>query len=179
MNKRVLPSHLLPENILQEKPKIHPSAWIAPGANVISRVTLGEEASVWYHCTLRGDINYIEIGDRSNVQDGSVIHLTNDNPCIVGKEVSVGHHVNLHGCEVQDGALIGIGAIVLTGAVVGKEAIVAAGAVIREGQVVEEGYLYAGVPAKKIRPLTPEERQNNRQMAGKYVAQSRVYMKMA
>ena len=176
MSNRQLPDPVLPDSLLEMHPQVDPTAFVAPGAVVISRVSLAKESSVWYNTVLRGDINKIEIGERSNIQDGSIIHLANDFPCIVGKEVSIGHHVNLHGCTVGDGVLVGIGAIVLTGAIIGDEAMIAAGCVVKENQVIESGFLYAGVPAKKIRALTDGEKQNNRLMAGKYVAQSRLYL---
>ena len=111
-------------------PAIHPSAFVAPGADVIGRVRLAKASSVWFGCVLRGDVNRIEIGEATNIQDGSILHVDDDHPCLIADHVHVGHHVNLHGCVVGPGAMIGIGAIVLSGARVGAEAIVGAGSVV-------------------------------------------------
>ena len=114
-------------------PRIHPSAFIAPGADIIGRVSLAQDASIWFGCVLRGDVNRIAVGRATNIQDGSILHVDDDHPCLIGDHVHVGHHVNLHGCVVESGAMIGIGAIVLSGAHVGREAIVGAGSVVLEG----------------------------------------------
>ncbi|AKK10091.1 gamma carbonic anhydrase family protein [Corynebacterium uterequi] len=138
-------------------PTIAPSAFIAPGAVLIGDVHVGENASVFYNCVLRGDINRIEIGARSNVQDGTVMHVERDAPCILGEDVTVGHQALVHGATVHDGALIGMGSRVLSRAVVGRGALVAAGAVVLEGFEVPEKTLVAGVPAKVRRNLSDEE----------------------
>jgi carbonic anhydrase/acetyltransferase-like protein (isoleucine patch superfamily) len=164
-----------PETILSTPPDIHPTTFVAPGVQIISRVKLAAESSIWFQCTLRGDINDIIIGEKSNIQDGSVLHVTNNLPCIVEPMVSVGHHVNLHGCTVKGGTLIGIGAIVLSGAVVEKNCIIAAGAVIKENFITEPDSLYAGVPAKKIRNLSRDEIQKNYAMVEKYVKLAEIY----
>jgi len=150
-----VPQHktALPSSTLSKQPTIHPTAFIAKGAVVVGDVHLEEESSVWYTAVLRGDINQIKIGKRSNIQDGCVIHLENDSPCIVGDDVTVGHRAILHGCTVEDAALIGMGAIVLNGAIIKKGAIVAAGAVVKEGMIVPENTLVAGVPAKIIKQV--------------------------
>ena len=114
-------------------PKIHPSAFIAPGAMIIGAVTIGEESSIWFNCVLRGDLEYIEVGDRTNIQDGTVVHLDPGFPCVIGDDVTIGHGAIVHGCTVEDGAMISMGATILTGAKIGERAIVAAGAVVREG----------------------------------------------
>ncbi len=132
-------------------------------------LSLGPRASVWYGAVLRADINRIEVGEASNIQDATVVHLEDDHPCIVGKEVVVGHSVTLHGCTVEDGALIGIGAIILTGAVIGQGAIVGAGALVPERMKVRPGTLVLGVPAKEARPVTEAEQKTIRGLAQKYV----------
>lgn len=150
-------------------PSVPSDAFVADTARLIGRVTLGPRASVWYGAVLRADINRIEIGEASNIQDATVVHLEDEFPCIIGQEVVVGHSVTLHGCTVEDGALIGIGAIVMTGAVVGKGAIVGAGALVPERMRVRPGTLVLGVPAKEIRPLTEAEQAGIRKLAQKYV----------
>lgn len=136
------------------KPQIHPSVFIAEGAQIIGDVHIDENASIWFNTVVRGDIQKIMIGKGSNIQDNSVLHVGEDEPCIVGRNVTVGHNANLHGCRIEDNALIGIGAIVLTGAVVGKGSIVAAGAVVPEGMRIPERSLVMGVPAKIKKQLT-------------------------
>ncbi|MFH1379639.1 MAG: gamma carbonic anhydrase family protein [bacterium] len=130
------------------KPRIHPSVFIAEGAQIIGKVSIGENSSVWFNTVIRGDIQQISIGKGSNIQDNSVLHVGEHVPCIVGNNVTVGHSVNLHGCRVEDNALVGIGAVVLTGAVIGKGAVVAAGSVVPEGMHVPAGRLVMGIPAK-------------------------------
>lgn len=150
-------------------PSVAPDAFIADTARLIGRVTLGTKASVWYGAVLRADINRIEVGEASNIQDATVVHLEDEHPCIVGRDVVVGHSVTLHGCTVEDGALIGIGAIILTGAVIGKGAIVGAGALVPERMRVAPGMLVLGVPARVIRPTTEAEQAEIRMLAQKYV----------
>lgn len=157
-------------------PDIHPSAFIAASADVIGRVQIGEEASVWHHATLRGDINRIVIGPRSNVQDNAVIHLADDLGCHVGELVTVGHSAILHACTVKDEVLVGMGAIVLDGAVIGERSIIGAGALVTGGTVIPPGSLVLGSPAKVVRTLSPEEQAKVRSWADKYVVQSRKYL---
>ena len=148
------------ESINGKTPLVDPSAFIAPGAVVLGDVELGPEVSVWYGCVLRGDINWIRVGARTNLQDGSVIHVSHTGQgTLVGSEVVVGHRVVLHSCTVEDQVLIGMGAVVLDRAQVGEGAIVAAGAVVPPGMVVPPDTMVAGIPAKVIRPVTPEQRQ--------------------
>ena len=157
-------------------PQIHPSVFIAPSADVIGRVTLGEESSVWYHTTLRGDINEIVIGPRSNVQDNAVIHLADDYGCYVGELVTVGHSAILHACTVKDEVLVGMGAIVLDGAVIGERSIIGAGALVTGGTVIPPGSLVIGSPAKVVRVLSLDEQAKVKTWAEKYVVQSRKYL---
>jgi gamma-carbonic anhydrase len=140
-------------------PQIHEEAFIAENAVIIGDVKIGRRASIWYNCALRGDVNSIYIGDYTNIQDGTIIHVNQSpsHPTIVEERVTIGHSVNLHGCTVRRHALIGIGATVLNGAVIEEDALVAAGSLIREGQVVPSGVLVAGIPAKVIRPLSEKE----------------------
>ena len=138
---------------------IAPSAWVHATAVVIGNVTLGPDVSVWPGAVLRGDRDAIVVGAGSNVQDGAVIHCDPGQPCVIGERVTIGHRAVVHGCTVEDGALIGIGAVVLNGAVIGHGTLVAAGAVVGEGKVIPPDVLIAGVPAKVLRPLTPEQRE--------------------
>lgn len=157
-------------------PKIHPSAFVAASADVIGRVTLNDESSVWYNTTLRGDINEITIGPRSNVQDNVVIHLSDDFGCHLGELVTVGHSAILHACTVKDEALIGMGAIVLDGAVIGERSIIGAGALVTGGTIIPPGSLVLGSPAKIVRTLSLEEQSKVKDWALKYVVQSRKFM---
>jgi carbonic anhydrase/acetyltransferase-like protein (isoleucine patch superfamily) len=143
-----------------EWPRIPATAFVDDSAQVIGRVKLGEHASVWMNCVLRGDVNDITVGAYSNIQDGSVLHGRSGQwPVVVGESVSVGHGVTLHGCVVEDACLIGIGAIVMNGARIGTGSIIAAGAVIMEGTVVEPHSLWAGVPAKFRKTLDESARE--------------------
>jgi carbonic anhydrase/acetyltransferase-like protein (isoleucine patch superfamily) len=164
------------ESYESHHPAIHPSVFIAASADVIGRVTLHEEASVWYHATLRGDINRIEIGPRSNIQDNAVIHLADDFGCHVGELVTVGHSAILHACTVKDEVLIGMGAIVLDGAEIGERSIIGAGALVTGGVVIPPGSLVLGSPAKVVRTLSLDEQRGVRQWADKYVVQSRKFL---
>jgi carbonic anhydrase/acetyltransferase-like protein (isoleucine patch superfamily) len=156
------------------EPRIHATAWVAPGAVVVGDVELGEDASVWYGCVLRGDVHSIRVGARSNIQDGSILHVTQDRfPCEVGREVTVGHRAVVHGCTVGDGALIGIGAIVLDGAQIGAGALVGAGAVVTPGTAIGEGMVALGAPAREIRALTEGERRDQLARTIAYVDHAR------
>jgi len=157
-------------------PDIHASAYVAASADVIGRVSLGEESSVWYHATLRGDINSITIGPRSNIQDNAVIHLADDYGCQVGELVTVGHSAILHACTVEDETLIGMGAIILDGAVIGARSIIGAGALVTGGTIIPPGSLVVGSPAKIIRTLSLDEQRNVKTWAKKYVRISREYL---
>ena len=151
-------------------PRIHPTVLVMEGATVIGDVELGEGASVWPGVVLRGDVNFIRVGARTNLQDGTVVHVTTArHPTVLGDDVTVGHRVVLHGCTVHDRCLIGIGAIVLDGAVVGPDAMVGAGALVPPGAVVAPGTLVLGAPARPKRPLTPEEIDGLRRSAAHYV----------
>jgi len=156
-------------------PMIHPSAFIAEGAVVIGNVTIACDASIWFQSVLRGDINAITVGERSNIQDGSVFHVTHELAVSLGNDVTVGHRAIVHGCSVGDGSLIGMGAVVLDRAKVGKHSLVAAGAVVKEGFVVPDGILVGGVPARVLRPLTDEEQRQILESAAHYVEYARSF----
>ncbi|MBN1637613.1 MAG: gamma carbonic anhydrase family protein [Ignavibacteriales bacterium] len=138
-------------------PKVEESAFIAPGAKLIGDVQVGKNSSIWYNAVLRGDINYIKIGETSNIQDGTIIHVTHELPVIIGDKVTIGHQAVIHGCVINDLTLIGMGAIVLDYAVVEQKSLVAAGALVKQKFTVPSGTMVAGVPAKVIRELTEEE----------------------
>jgi carbonic anhydrase/acetyltransferase-like protein (isoleucine patch superfamily) len=156
-------------------PTVHPSAFVAEGAYVIGRVEIARDASVWFGAVLRGDINSIQVGERSNIQDGCIFHVTNELPVYVGNDVTVGHGAIVHGCRIGDGSLIGMGAIVLDRAQVGRQALVAAGAVVKEGFVVPDGMLVGGVPARVLRPLSEEEKSALLESADHYVKYAESY----
>jgi gamma-carbonic anhydrase len=164
-------SFLLPA----EQPVIHPSAFVARGAVVVGAVSLGEHASLWYQCVARGDINRIGVGPRSNIQDGTVIHVSDDFPAVIGAEVSVGHRAVIHACQIGDATLVGMGAIVMDGAVIGPRCVIGAGALVTKGTVVPEGSLVLGAPARVARRLTRGEMAQNSALAAKYVELARRY----
>jgi carbonic anhydrase/acetyltransferase-like protein (isoleucine patch superfamily) len=154
---------------LGKYPKIHPSVFVAPGAKIIGDVEVKDNSSIWYNSVVRGDVHYIKIGSMTNIQDCSMLHVTNNKfPLIIGNYVTVGHSVMLHGCTINDLSLIGMRAVVLDGAIIEEKSIVAAGAVVKEGFVVPSGKLVAGVPAKIIRDLKENELENFLASAKRY-----------
>ncbi len=157
-------------------PRIAESAYIDSSAQVIGDVAVGERSSIWPNASIRGDVNFIRIGNESSIQDNSVLHVDHGRfPCIVGNRVTVGHAVVLHGCEIEDGALIGIGAIVLNGAKIGAGAVIAAGALVPEGMQVPGGMLAMGSPAKIRRAVSAEEEERFRKGCDNYVALTAIY----
>jgi carbonic anhydrase/acetyltransferase-like protein (isoleucine patch superfamily) len=158
-------------------PSIAASAYVAPNAAVIGNAVLAAHSSVWFGATLRGDNELISIGLNSNVQDGAVMHTDPGFPLMVGADVSIGHQAMLHGCTVGDGSLIGIQAVILNAAVIGKGCLVGAGAVVTERKVFADGTLILGAPAKVVRDLTAEERENLRKAAANYVSRAAIYRK--
>ncbi len=163
-------------------PMLAAGAWVHPRAMVIGEVTLGADASVWPGAVIRGDVNNITIGEASNIQDGSVLHVshkTPDNPAggplVVGARVTVGHTVILHACTIEDECLIGMGSIILDRAVIQKHVLLGAGSLVPEGRVLESGYLYLGRPAKQIRELTADEIAYFNYSAQHYVQLARSY----
>jgi len=163
------------ESYESHSPEIHPSVFVAASADVIGRVKLHEESSIWYHTTLRGDINEIVIGPRSNIQDNAVVHLADDYGCYVGELVTVGHSASIHACTLKDEVLVGMGAIVLDGAVIGERSIIGAGAVVTGGTVIPPGSLVLGTPAKVVRTLSLKEQQGVKYWAEKYVRQAKKF----
>lgn len=157
-------------------PKIHSSVFLCEGVKIIGDVEIGENSSVWFNSVIRGDVHYIKIGKGVNIQDMSMLHVTNGKYALnIHDYASVGHSVNLHGCTLESRCLVGIGATVLDNAVVGKNALVGAGAVVREGFKVPEGTLVAGVPAKIIRDLSPEDIERVSSTADNYIKYSKEF----
>ena len=155
---------------LQWSPDIDTSAFIAESADVIGRVKIGADSSIWYQSVLRGDVHDIEIGERSNIQDHCVLHTSSGvTPCIVGDDVTVGHRVLLHGCEIQHRCLIGMGSIIMDQAVLEEGCFLAAGSLVTERKILRGGYLYAGSPAKERRELTQQEKDFLNRSASHYV----------
>jgi carbonic anhydrase/acetyltransferase-like protein (isoleucine patch superfamily) len=139
-------------------PDLHPSVFLASGVKIIGDVKIGKKSSVWYNTVIRGDVHYVRIGEMTNIQDCSMLHVTNGKyPLNIGNRVTIGHSVKLHGCTLQDLCLIGIGSIVLDGAVIETNSMVAAGSVVKPNFIVPSGKLVAGVPARVVRNLTTEE----------------------
>jgi gamma-carbonic anhydrase len=158
---------------LDQSPQIDDSVYVASGAVVIGAVALGRQSSVWHNCVLRGDVNSIEIGEGSNVQDGSVVHLADDYGVKVGKYVTIGHMAMIHACTIGDECLIGMHATILDGAVIGEQCIVGAGSLVTKGTNVPAGSLVLGAPAKVVRALSVAERAGLKGMADKYVLVAR------
>ncbi len=164
--------------LADKEPRIAESAWIAPNATVIGDVRLGENSSIWWNATLRGDNDPIEIGANSNIQDGSVLHTDEGVPLRIGANVTVGHLVMLHGCSVGDGSLIGIGSVILNRAVIGKGCIVGANTLIPEGKVFPDHVLIVGSPGKVVRELSADEVARLQASAAHYVANAERYRQM-
>ena len=156
-----------------KKPKIHPTAWVAPTAVIIGDVEIGPDASVFYGCVLRGDVNAIRIGARTNIQDNSVLHVDGDAPCVLGEDVTIGHMALVHGTTVGDGTLVGMKSTLLSRSVIGAGALIAAGAVVLEGMEIPDRALAAGVPAKIRRELSEEQSAGFIPHAGRYVELSK------
>ena len=163
-------------------PRVDPSAFVAPGARLIGDVGVGAEASIWYNCVLRGDVNRIRIGARTNIQDGSVIHVDSPkpgheagHPTLIGAEVLIGHLAMVHGCILHDRAFVGLGAIVMDGCEIGSDAMLAAGAMLTPGKRIPSRQLWAGRPAKYVRDLTEEELAGMRAGVAHYVALAKAH----
>jgi carbonic anhydrase/acetyltransferase-like protein (isoleucine patch superfamily) len=158
-----------------DAPQLHPTAWVAENAQVIGKVHLAEEVSVWFGVVVRGDTDHIRIGRGSNVQDNSVLHTDEGIELVVGEGVTIGHQVMLHGCRIGDGSLVGIGAIVLNGAKIGRHCIVGAGSLVTEGKDFPDYSMIVGSPARLVRTLSPEQAAAFAPAARGYVERSRRY----
>lgn len=162
---------ILPVNNIS--PVIPDNCFIAENSTIVGNVKLGDNCSVWFNAIIRGDVHSIEIGDRSNIQDGAVIHCTYQKAkTIIGNDVSIGHRAIVHGCTVHDHVLIGMGAIVMDHAIINEYCIIAAGSIILENTICESGYIYAGSPAKKIKPISDEQRKLLDRLPNNYVMYS-------
>ncbi len=156
---------------------IHPdiglNSFIADNATIVGDVVIGENCSVWFNAVIRGDVNYIKIGNNTNIQDGAVIHCTYLKAGTdIGNNVSIGHNALVHGCRLQDHVLVGMGAIIMDNVVIEEYCIIAAGAVVLENSLCESGFLYAGIPAKKIKPLSVEQREMLQKLPQNYIMYS-------
>jgi gamma-carbonic anhydrase len=162
----------------EKEPKIHESAFIAENSVIIGDVEIGEDASIWYGCILRGDVNYIRIGAKTNIQDMSMIHVSRgkDYPTIIEEEVTVGHSVTLHGCYVEKGSLIGIGSIILDGARIGANSLIAAGSLVTPNTIIPPRSFVMGTPARVKRELSDEEIQDLQKFWQNYVKLSETYL---
>ncbi len=157
-------------------PRLGNLAFLAENAVIIGDVEIGDGSSIWYGAVIRGDVHSIRIGQRSNIQDLAMVHCTfNYSPTLIGDDVTVGHGAVVHGCEIKDRCLIGMNAVVLDKAVVGPDVIVAAGAVVLEGSILEPGFLYGGIPAKKIKPLSAAQLEGLQKSANAYVMYAKWY----
>jgi carbonic anhydrase/acetyltransferase-like protein (isoleucine patch superfamily) len=159
----------------EHSPEIDPSAYIADSANIIGKVRIGANASVWFEVTIRGDNELIAIGENSNVQEGAVLHTDPGMPLTIGNDVTVGHQAMLHGCVIGDGALIGIQAVVLNGAKIGKNCLVGAGALVTEGKEFPDNSLIIGSPAKAVRTLSEEDLVRLKSSSATYVARGQFF----
>jgi carbonic anhydrase/acetyltransferase-like protein (isoleucine patch superfamily) len=157
------------DTFLRRQPTLGEGVYIARGAVVLGDVRLGTGSSVWYNAVLRGDINFIQVGRYSNVQDNAVLHLADDLPCVVGDYVTIGHCAVVHACVIGDECLIGMGATVLDGSVIGNQCLIGANALVTPGTKVPDGSMVLGCPAKVVRQLRAEERADLKQWADKYV----------
>lgn len=158
------------------EPQLGERVFLAPGAHVVGEVTVGDDVSFWFHTAARGDVNRIEIGEGTNVQDGTILHVTHERFALtIGKGVVIGHSAMVHGCTIEDGALIGIGARVLDGAVVEAGAQIGAGAVVAPGKRIAAGQLALGIPARVVRPLREEEGREIRAIRDRYIALKDTY----
>jgi gamma-carbonic anhydrase len=157
-------------------PLVDPAAFVAPGAQLIGDIEIGPEASIWYNCVLRGDMNRIRVGARSNIQDGSVIHVDSPKPgheeglpTLIGEDVLIGHLAMVHGCILHDRAFVGLGSIVMDGCVIESDAMLAAGGMLTPGKRIPSGQLWAGQPARYVRDLSPQELAGHRAGVAHYV----------
>ena len=163
------------DHYLNKIPQVDESAYVATGAVVIGAVTIGAQSSIWHNCVLRGDINSIEIGESSNIQDGSVVHLADNYGVKIGNHVTIGHMAMIHACTIKDECLIGMHSTILDGAVIGEQCIVGAGSLVTKNTKVPPGSLVLGTPAKIVRSLNQQERDEIRSWADKYVVVAKAH----
>lgn len=165
------------KKIQDKQPKIHETVFVAENAVVIGDVEIGKDSSIWYGCVVRGDVNYIRIGERTNIQDAAVIHVSSKtHPTVLEDEITIGHRVTLHGCHIEKGCLIGIGSIILDGARIGKNSLVAAGSLVTPGTTIPENSLVMGAPAKVKRALSGDEVKSLEKFWKNYVSLNQIYL---
>lgn len=151
-------------------PQVGPDTFIAENATLVGDIVMGDHCSVWFNAVVRGDVNSIRVGSYTNIQDGAVIHCTYEKAAtVIGSFVNIGHRALIHGCELKDRVLVGMGAIVMDHAVINEYVIIAAGAVVLEGTTCESGYIYAGIPARKVKAITDAQRQMLDELPDRYV----------
>lgn len=165
-----------------KEPQIHETAFVAPGCRIIGDVRIGEGASVWYNCVLRADVNYIEVGARSNIQDGTVVHCDEDHgdirpgwPTIIGEDVLIGHMAMVHGAKLHDKSFVGLGAIVMDGCEIESGGMIAAGGMLTPKKIIKAGEMWGGRPAKKMRDLTDQQQAMNLMGVGHYVENAKAH----
>lgn len=159
--------------VKEKEPQLGDNCFMAENATIAGDVVMGSDCTIWFNAVIRGDVNSIKIGNKTNIQDGAVIHCTYEKASTeIGNNVSIGHRAIVHGCTIEDNSLIGMGAIVMDHAVVRKNCIIAAGAVVLENTLCEAGFIYAGVPARKVKQLTTEQIENLKKTADNYVMYS-------
>jgi carbonic anhydrase/acetyltransferase-like protein (isoleucine patch superfamily) len=161
---------------IRTAPRIAPDAYVAADATIVANVEVGPEASVWHQAVLRGDVAHVVLGAQSNVQDGAVVHTADDLPALIGRLVTVGHKAIVHACTVEDEVLVGMGAIILDGARIGTRSIIGANATVKQGMEIPPGSLVLGTPAKIVRTLSPDEQEEIKMWALRYVRLSREYL---
>lgn len=148
----------LVKSVRGKTPQIDPTTWMAENAVVVGEAIIGKDCSLWFHAVVRADVNKVTIGDQVNIQDGAIIHCTYEKAATtIGNNVSIGHRAIVHGCTIEDNVLVGMGAIVMDHALIPSNCIVAAGALVPENKVLESGWIYAGMPAKKLKPISEEQ----------------------
>jgi carbonic anhydrase/acetyltransferase-like protein (isoleucine patch superfamily) len=157
-------------------PQIGPNVFIADGAHVIGRVTLGAEANVWFNAVLRGDVQSISVGRRTNIQDNSTVHVDYEHPTSIAEEVTIGHGVTVHGCTIERRVLVGMNAVLLTGCTIGWGSIIGANALVTEGKVIPPRSLVLGSPGRVVRTISEEELEELRQSAEHYVEEAAIYL---
>ncbi len=161
---------------LDHSPQFDETVFIAPSADIIGDVVIGSESSIWFHVTVRGDVNWIEIGERTKIQDNACLHVTNQTgPTKIGNDVTIAHNATIHGCTIHDRVLVGIQATILDGAIIMPDVIIAAGSLVPPGKTIESGWLYMGVPVKPVRKLSDEEIASIKRNADNYVKYQRTY----
>ncbi len=159
-------------------PRIAEGAFVAPTATIVGDVEIGTDSGIWFGCVLRGDVNYIRVGKRTNIQDGTIVHVAHETyPTLIGNDITIGHSALIHACTLEDGCFIGMRATVMDGAVVEKDAMVAAGALVAPGKRIATGQLWAGVPARYLRDLTDADREEFNAIGPRYVDLAREHLK--